>query len=215
MLNTMNEKDFFEEILFETREAFSQSCIKIYQTENKKNWNYAVCDTPIQKQCGIIVGLNWGGDDINAQINYPSFDEDRNWNFVSNSRKYIAKYLKTKIEQTNYTNLCFFRSPNIKFLTWEDWESSFTIFKRYVEYIHPPWTLLLGSSGISKLKYLNYLTQIETITIMGKTKKTYAYAGVLFEKYKFYCLPHPQARISTETRDKTWERLFEVHKLSG
>lgn len=77
-----------------------------------KNWNYAVCETPIKCGSGIIFGLNWGGDNINAQTQYPQADKERNWNFMNSSREYFKEHLSIKdISEVNYTNLCFSEAP--------------------------------------------------------------------------------------------------------
>jgi len=97
---TMDEKTFFKNLLEKTKEVFLTS--QTYKEHGEKNWNYAVCDTPIQKNTGIFFGLNWGGSDINTQSVYPEFIEDRNWNFATHSMAYLREFLGKEIEQLNY-----------------------------------------------------------------------------------------------------------------
>lgn len=138
----MDERQFFDHMLDKTRQVFHRS--KTYDNYGDKNWNFAICETPIQKNTGIFFGLNWGGKDIDTQSEYPVADKKRNWNFVSHSRRYFREYLKTEIEQLNYSNLCFFRSPKVQQIEDSDWDLAIPLFKDYVDYINPPWTLILG-----------------------------------------------------------------------
>jgi len=56
----MEERQFFGYLLDKTGKVFLQS--KTYSLYGDKNWNFAVCETPIQKGTGVFFGLNWGGD---------------------------------------------------------------------------------------------------------------------------------------------------------
>lgn len=209
----MTEKQFFEFLLKNTGQVFQNSPIQEYQVRHNKNWNYSICETPIQKGKGLIFGLNWGGDNINTQSQYPVADKERNWNFMSNGIFYFKKYLTVKsIDEINYSNLCFFRSPNIKYLTWKDWELSVPLFKTYVDYITPTWTVLLGKTGVRILNELGHLKDLSRIEVKGKRNRTFGYTGLLFDKYNFYCVPHPQTRIATEVRDEIWHLLFTQEK---
>jgi len=205
----MNENDFFKKLLKETAIAFESAPIKGQQKTKKESWNYAVCETPILRNASIILGLNWGGKNIEAQTDYPKIKTDRTWNFVNNSKKYLEEYLNIKnINKTNYSNLCFFRSPKIKYLKWKDWELSLPLFKKYVEYINPPWLLMFGNSGIPILKHFNHLSNLNRVEAKGITRRSFGYRGILFDKFQFYSVPHPQARISTESRNDIWKQLF-------
>ena len=160
----MKESQFFFDLLAETGKVFQESPIRDYQKEHKKNWNYAVCETPIQIGRGLIFGLNWGGDDKNTQTQYPVAEKERNWNFMNNSIRYFKEYLNIiDIGEVNYSNLCFFRSPKVKFLTQKDWELSLPLFRKYVEYINPSWTVLLGKKGVSILNDFGHLTSLVRI----------------------------------------------------
>jgi len=205
----MENEKFFYELLDETGKVFRSSPVEKYQIENSKNWNYSVCETPIIKNTGLIFGLNWGGDDIDAQSVYPEADKERKWNFMSNSSAYFKKYLGiTDIKQVNYSNLCFFRSPNVKYLKTADWDLALPLFKKYVEFIEPTWAVLLGKKGVSILKRNGHLTNLERIVVKGEKRRSFGYKGILFNKYPFFCVPHPQAHISSEVRDSLWNQLF-------
>lgn len=207
----MEEIQFFNDLLRDTWQVFRESPIKQYQDREKKNWNYAICETPIQKGKGLIFGLNWGGEnDYPAQKNYPSINKGkRNWPFISTSRKYFKKHIGIEsINQINYSNLCFFRSPKIKYLKERDWELALPLFEKYVNYIKPTWTLMLGNTGINYLG--NHLTITDRIKVNGKGRKVKGYKGVLFGKYKFKCVPHPNNYRfnSSEKIDELWAKVF-------
>lgn len=59
----MNETDFFHYLLVKTEDIFQKSLTR--EKYNSKNWNFAICETPIQKNVGVFYGLNWGGKNIN------------------------------------------------------------------------------------------------------------------------------------------------------
>ena len=131
---------------------------------------------------------------------------DKNWNFVSHSRKYFRDYFDKEIEELNYSNLCFFRSPKVKQIENEDWELAIPLFQKYVNYIDTPWTLMLGKPNHL---WKNYLFDRKTITIRDTKngKSVYGYTGMLFDKYPFSAVPHPQAKISSETQVEVWDQV--------
>jgi len=173
--------------------------------------NYAICDTPIQKGKDIIAGLNWGDISKGKQTCYPKADKDRNWRFLKSSEQYFIQYLGinlSKLAHVNYTNLCFFRTKKLSHLTETDWEISLPLFQEYVNYINPPRILILGTSVIDIVKkYCNAENHLShKVTENKTTAKGYnlEICGI-----KTYCVPHPQARISSIARDEIWQRVFE------
>jgi len=204
----MNEREFFDYLRKKTEEIFKTT--SIYKTHPDKNWNYAICDTTIKKGKPIIFGLNWGGNDIDAQSEYPKDDKSRNWNFISHSNNFFQEYLKiSDISEVNYSNLCFFRSPKVHLMKdGKDWELAIDLFNEYVHYIKPSLTVMLGKTGIPKLNSNKSLTDLNRIEEKDKRKRVFGYKGKLFGKYSFACVPHPQVRISTETRENIWRKVF-------
>lgn len=205
----MEEQQFFKNLLEKTREVFLTS--KTYSLYGDRNWNFAVCETPIKKKTGVFFGLNWGGDDTNTQSEYPKISKERNWNFISHSRQYFRNFLHSEIEQLNYSNLCFFRSPKAYQIHKDDWELVIPLFKEYIDYINPPWSLLLGN--IENLGN-RYLTEKVTIKVWDKkhSRSAFGYTGCLFGIYPFAAVPHPQARISAETRQAIWNSVVKGNK---
>ena len=204
----MDEKQFFNYLLNKTRLVFHKS--STYRKYGDKNWNFAICETPIQKSKGIFFGLNWGGDNIDVQTKYPDLQKERNWNFVSHSRRYFRDYLNTEIEQLNYSNLCFFRSLYAHQIEHDNWSLAIPLFQEYVDYIKPPWTLLLGN--IEQLKQ-NHISNQKPITVWDSKNKlnVHGCTGILFGKYPFGAVPHPQAHISTEARHAVWQSVVKYN----
>lgn len=204
----MNEEHFFKYLLDKTEAEFKKS--KTFAKYRDKNWNYAICDTPIQKGKGIFFGLNWGGKDINAQTVYPKRDNKRNWNFITQSRAFFRNHLNSEIEDLNYSNLCFFRSPRIKDLESEDWNLAIPLFMEYVEYIKPPWLLMLGKPPKIILDKTDGWKKEHVINQSNSRKVNY-YTGKLHGK-PFGGVPHPQARVSNEARQAVWKEVSDFLK---
>jgi hypothetical protein len=205
-----NEEIFFYNLLDETAKAFET-------TETKKkypneNWNFAICDTPIQIGKGLFFGLNWGGSNINRQTEYPKKDKKREWRFIKNVRPYIKEYFNKEIENLNYSNLCFFRTPKANQIVKQDWDKAIYLFSKYTHFVKPKWTLMLGNPP-KQLKSSNYLSNLELIKIIDSSKENVkvvkGYTGMLFGKYPFGCVPHPQARISIQARKEIWDKIIE------
>ena len=210
----MKEKDFFYYLLEKTKATYLESKIYKYQIDNTKNWNYAVCETQIKKNKGIILGLNWGNDNKYAQTEYPKKGKKRNWKFLKNSMYFFYSYLNIKsIDDINYSNLCFYRTPKIKYLKNSDWKESLPLLNEYIEYISPPWIMLSGKTGFSKLNLFNCVSEIEKFEIQDKRRRVFAYKSKLHNKYDMYCVPHPQARISKQSRNQIWDSLLNDTKL--
>ncbi len=203
------EEKFFYDLLKKSKEVFLTS--ETYKNNKNENWNFAVCETPIQRNAGVFFGLNWGGKNINEQSKYPVAMKKRNWNFVSHSRRYFRDYLGKEIEELNYSNLCFFRSPKVYQMANSDWELAIPLFKEYIEYIKPPWTLMLGKPNRLWEKHVE---NKESKPFFDKkyNKTVYGYTGKLFGKYPFVAVPHPQARISPESRKQIWQELVAENK---
>ena len=207
------EELFFYELLDKTESVFKNGSAthKKYPDEN---WNFAVCDTPIQHGKGLFFGLNWGGDYKNPQSAYPKKEKDRNWPFISHSRNYFRTYFNAEIEDLNYSNLCFFRSPNMKHFVKSDWNLGIPLFSEYVHFVKPSWALMLGSPppALKQAIYLQDLKEIE-LRDTKSNKNVTGYTGTLFGKFPFGSVPHPQARISKEARHAIWEKVTDQMKI--
>lgn len=205
-------EEFFFDLLDATRFAFLKSPIYELQKERKIQWNYSVCETTIKKKKGIILGLNWGASRFPAypaQTRYPVDKKERDWRFLNSSMPYIKKYFGiNSISEVNYTNLCFFRSLNITFLTHTDWKNAMPLLVKYVKYIKPEWIVLLGNTGVKFLSVFSIIDITKKISVSDKKNNINGYKGIFINKYPFYCLPHPQAHVSKNVRNLIWKKVL-------
>jgi hypothetical protein len=202
------ENEFFYNLLRRTSDTFEKAPIKKRQLEKRETWNYAVCETQIQKGKPVYCGINWGGSNKQAQTKPPeAMKEPRKWPFVTINKPCLREVLGIhSIDEINYTNVCFFRSPREQFLEDEDWVLSFPLFKSYVEFINPPYIILVGLSARKKLiKHGVYKDTFDVI----KHDRIKGYKGEMFGKYKCYVVPHTNYRIKKSRRIDLWRKLFD------
>lgn len=187
------EEKFFFELLEKTKEAFKKSPISKKQ---EKGWGASVCDTTIKKGKPILAGINWGGDDdYKFQTEYPEDDKERDYVFLKKDPLLLSEHIV--IEEINYCNVCFFRTPKESYLIDEDWKHSIPLFEEYVNYIKPSYIIILGKTPIHKLWKYSNLDKYEENSI-GINPMPKVYKAKLFGKYDLYGLPHPNARNSSE-----------------
>lgn len=212
--NSTLEEQFFYDLLEKTKEVYTTSPVyKKYG--DAKNWNCAVCETPITKGNAVLFGLNWGGNDINQQTTYPTKQREkgRNWPFAKHADHYLKKYFECTINEVNYSNLCFFRTPNAKYLSYQDWQLSIKLFEKYIDFISPPWTIMMGDPKILNEKQFTNRKRWE-YRAPNATRRSFAYVGLLFGKYPFGAVPHSAARCSPETHNALWAQMeVELEKL--
>lgn len=211
----MIEQQFFKNLQEKTEGVFHQS--EVYQKNKDKNWFYSICNGPIYRDKPIIFGLNWG---VSKDPNYKGhraqktnpIDIDRNtWKFKSHVDIYLQKYFGYSFDEVNYSNQCFFRTPNEKYLSYRDWRDALPLFRDYVEYINPPYLIMLGKPKYMNDKELKDYREIEYLPI-GAKRRSFVRLGTLFDKYKFGSVPHSSAHISPSTHDELWKLLSEKFK---
>lgn len=208
----MPPQEKYTDLLNKISKEFDKSDIKIKQEKANAEWNYALCATPIQKNKGLILGINWGGNEKNYEISkiMPNGNDVKTYPFIKRSKSYLETYFHINIEEVNfnYSNFCFFRSPKANDLSSNDFNLCLPIIKEYIDYIQPPWILSLGTGNIKYLKKY-FKTDFECsgpIRIEGNSNK--AYKGSLM-KFNFYNLPHPNAYyLSNDVYKKLWEKIF-------
>jgi hypothetical protein len=200
----MTEEEFFYDLLKKTEVVFNESATR--KKFPKENWNFAICDTPIQKGEGLFFGLNWGGDNIDQQSVYPPKKKERNWKFVAQSRPYFKEYFNAEIEDLNYSNLCFFRSPDMNRFVPTDWDLAIPLFEGYVEYVKPSWALMLGKPPSQLKKHITDYKRHHVIN-SNNGRRVFSYTGILFGKYPFGSVPHTEAHISSDSRHKIWSKV--------
>jgi len=196
--------DFFQQLLSDTDAAFLQSPVCQFQYQAGYKWNYSVCGTPLQPGKGIILGINWGADGVHEkQTVMPDGKDVAEYIFMKKSRANIEDILELDFEcaNFNYTNLCFFRTPAIVFLSPRDYRLSLPLFRSLVEFINPPWIFSLGNSNYKVLSDLEALSGI--VEFFDKERKHKAVKGKLWG-FDFYSVPHPGARVKAASRKELW-----------
>src|SRR3989304_2660006 len=151
-----NGEQFFKYLREKTDKAFLESDIYQKQLHLGVQWNYSICATSIKPGKGLVFGLNWGarnGQKYSRQEKMPD-DSTKDWPYANRMRGYVSKHLNSRVEELNYTNLCFFRSKSIEDLSPLDWELSKSLFSEFVEYVRPPWMLMTGTSRFTNLTKL-------------------------------------------------------------
>lgn len=213
----------FQKLLDQSTELFAQSRLKSSQEQKKVKWGMSLCATPLAQKKGILLGINWGGgngrvgDNYDVQAQMPTRTDfldaylDGQYRFIKNSRELLNKCLDIDVEsdplQFNYTNLCFFRSPDVSHISFSDVEVCLPIIRQLIEFIDPPWILSLGNSN---MKYLEGdIKDLKTTSKKGTNQKNqFGYAGTLWGK-KFYCVPHPNAKwLTKDIRSEIWKSVF-------
>lgn len=219
----MDETAFFEQLREKTETAFQSSPVKEMQDARERRWNYSICGTPIRKERGVIFGLNWGGGgekdidpDTRKVLEYPaqpSMPDGHNvekYGFISQSLPLLEKHLGVNdLSQVNYTNLCFFRSPNVKYLEEYDWRLSLPLFKELIGYIDPPWLLLSGTSGLSRLDHLGELSNFNEHSVPHGNKTYRSFSARLLGR-PLAAVYHPKyvrrASLPEEVEDQLWAK---------
>lgn len=196
------EEEFFYKLLEKTKQAFCKSPISKKQ---KKGWGASVCDTTIKKGQPLLAGINWGGnDDYYFQTEYPKDDKEREYPFLKTLPKYLKEFMEVeKIQDINYCNVCFFRTPSEDLLEPKDWENTIPLFEEYVRYIKPQYVIILGRTPIVMLDKHNKLQEIKREKYGDKVKFR-LYKAKLFGEYKLCGLPHHNAKVQKETINKMW-----------
>lgn len=201
----VTEDDFFNELAKETDEIYLQS--PVFKKNEKMNWWYSICNGPILKNRPVVFGLNWGvakNHLHSPQRNQPSETDNNKWPFRNQLDHYLSNHFKLDSDKINYSNLCFFRTPKANYLSYQDWRMAIPLFKKYVDFVQPPYAIMLGSPKHLNEEEYSDRERISHIS-EGRTKRAFIHTGVLFGKYKFVSVPHPQARVVRESRDFLWE----------
>ena len=151
--------------------------------------------------------MNWGGDNIDQQSQYPVKHAERNWKFAKHAQRYMSKYFGKNLEDINYSNLCCFRTPDTSYLSSKDWELSLPLFKEYVEYINPPWLIMFGNAD----RFQQGQFQVErTFTLYDERYRNHknVQLGTLFNNYPMGRVYHSNAWISAYTDEQLWMQMY-------
>ncbi len=119
------------------------------------------------------------------------------------NQKDFKEYFNRDIEDLNYSNLCFFRSPDMDHFEPSDWELAIPLFEDYVHYVNPAWALMLGKPPSQLKKHISNYKRHEVIN-ENNGYRVFGYTGTLFGKYPFGSVPHTESQISSESRHQIW-----------
>lgn len=218
----MTPQEIFNVTLEKATFAFHNSSISKKQKLAGKDWGLSICGTPIQIGETLVIGINWGGGSSADMYKYivqkqmPSFEEFKthynkgDYKFLKRINALAKEYCNIEISEGrfNYSNLCFFRTPDIKVLENKYFEICIPVFKLLIEYIQPKQIISLGTGNIKYLKKY-FKTDLECsapITIEGNSNKVYK--GSLM-KFNLYNLPHPNAHhLSDDVYKNLWGKIF-------
>lgn len=204
--------EFFYHLLAETKGQFEKSQVFRKQTMLGRKWNYSICATPIQKEKGVIFGINWGAPrEFEPQTAMPTGEKILPNRFLQQSKLLLENNLGLKIQSVNfnYTNLCFFRSPKADDLTRADFELSLPLFEKYIRFINPPWLLSIGGTNLKVLNRFGALSNIRRH--FDNQNKFKGHSGKLWE-YDIFSVPHPSARLTKESRQTIWTSVTQEMK---
>lgn len=212
----MTGKEFYKKLLKETECRFQNSPIQKKQLKNDHEWYYSICSTPIKKELPVLFGINPGAKDsvdYKIKMEMPTTGNEINdYRFIKYISPFLEEYTNLDLNDINfnYTNLCFFRSHSIRDLTHVDYEISIPLFKKYLEYINPPYILSIGNKNINVLskvaKKSPKIVDIDIHPIFDSLKKYKAYSGRLWG-WSLYSVPHPNFHIQTQSRKELWGKI--------
>ncbi|MBM2813982.1 MAG: pol3 finger protein [Ignavibacteria bacterium] len=190
----MDELDFYQYLFELTNVAFNQSIIKKIQEKLEKKWNYALSATKFNKGKDVFCGIYWSlkpDESYYPQKDYTKIEDNGAYEylFVKQNGELIEKYFNIIPEtmgEFNYTNFCFFKSPNKSYLFDYDLDLCSHLFVEYIEYIKPQRLIVFGTSLEERMKRMRLETKVMGI--------------------KLLILPHPRERLSAEERLQAWLR---------
>ncbi len=211
-MTNASHQEFYDTLLKKASKAYEDSPASKF----KKQLHYSVAATPIRPYKGLVIGINWGGSEANqkAQETMPGEDElteeiiKKDYKFLQRSVENLEKYFKLQFNKVdfNYSNICFFRTHREKDLTFQDYKNSFPLFRDYVEYLNPSWILIFGVTVVNRIVQIDSEAITEKKAIYDDEQKFYGYKGLLIG-IPFYCVPHPNARLKNNSRNKIWEKM--------
>ncbi|MEO9254736.1 MAG: hypothetical protein ABI305_04305, partial [Tepidiformaceae bacterium] len=213
----VGEDDFFRHILAKVEAAFERSDIKKLQERLGEKWFYSVCALPLHRDKDLLLGLNWGANRQTGHTRQtkqpgPSVIADvAGYPFVRRSLPLLTRYVG-ELASMNYLNVCPFRSPEIADLTPLDWRLAIDeFFLETIDYLHPPLTVILGTTNVAALAECN-LVEFEEIRIADCGKSVKGFRGVIIgregKRHPFGAVPHPNNALTSSARALIWHKVF-------
>lgn len=212
----MTEIQFFQQLVKKTEKQYLNSPIG-----QKGNLAYSISATPFRIGRPLILGINWGGSgsDFKSQQKMPTSKDltpeliRMEYKFLEKSRGYFNQYRILELDldnvDFNYSNLCFFRSRAEKDLTFADYQNSYPLAKELIQFLKPKYILVFGITALNRLKDLSAAGELAGQEFLDSENKHRGFKGK-FLGFDIYCLPHPNARVKSASRDEIWKKVFET-----
>jgi hypothetical protein len=123
--------------------------------------------------------------------------------------KLLSRFGRT-LADMNYFNVCPFRSPKISELTEADWNLAIQNFLvSALDAIGPPRTVILGITAVHRLR--SVMSDFAWHPTRADGRATGWGSGMLIRvaaRHHFILLPHPQARLKRDVRNRLWAEAF-------
>jgi len=201
--------------------AFGRSSVRRRQEAKGQTWAWSVCALPLRRGRDLLLGLNWGyrlghqpQDEPPDEMALAKILKER---FGRTAHSLLARYGRD-LALMNYFNVCPFRSPRISDLTEDDWYLAIhEFFVPALDAIAPPRTLILGTTAVNRLERLGPRVGRPLIAdfawhVIREGGPAVGWGrGVLVGdsgRHPFIVLPHPQARIKGDVRDRLCAEAF-------
>jgi len=206
--------------------AFDRSPVRRLQETKGNEWSWSICALPLRRGHDLLLGLNWGRDPKGHRAQYePPADaaivairKDPTERFARVADALLRHYGGCDLSEMNYFNVCPFRSRKIDELELGDRRVAIEhFFLPAIDAIAPPRTLILGKSAVDWLLALGrvvgrpLLSDYEWRRMPDGGPSAGWGKGVIVGgsgRHRFIVLPHPQARIKGNARDRLCSEAF-------
>ncbi len=219
-------KDELQALLEKLATAFQDAPIKRFAEAQvpSKTWNYSLVTTTLERGQPLIVGFNWGAaqgehhppQQVIAKNDYSEQDRASLARLDVYCRKIFGPAFLSQVSQTNY---CFFRSETQAQISDDDLKLCQPIFDELLSILAPSMVLCFSASLRDHLieKKRAVFDRRTTIAYRsGNRNMTYeAMRGRYNDQCAIVSLPHPNAKIPGEVRDRAWQACFPEHLIAA
>ncbi|MDZ4698264.1 MAG: hypothetical protein SH809_01050 [Rhodothermales bacterium] len=212
-------EDQFTRLLAEVDIAYNQSDVK--QNHGGKNWHYSLSATPLKPECILLLGFNWGASKTDCHSPQPSmpvrpFMEMSNGDLGSFARirSMLPEYFSAKeLEDIGQSNFCFFRSSKEHEISERDLQLCIPPFMQLLEYTKPRLIMCFSARlrdfllASTDTPISDRMEEVSSQSPQRSTRSIRAIKGVLSianRQTPIVFLPHPNARVSGESRKNAW-----------
>jgi hypothetical protein len=212
-------QDQLQALLEKLATAFQAAPIKRFAEAQvpSKAWNYSLVTTTLERGGPLIVGFNWGAAQgeayppqrVISKSDYSEQDRASLARLDGYCRQIFGPDFTSRVSQTNY---CFFRSETQAQISDDDLKLCQPIFDELLSILAPSMVLCFSSSLRDYLieKKRAVFDRRATIAYRsGNRNMTYeAMRGRYNDQCEIASLPHPNAKIPGDVRDRAWQACF-------